>query len=80
MVHHGAAEALGGIATDKVLPVLRKWAVKDDAPRVVRESCAVAIDMWEVCYSSNSNWAQIHKSMRIRISSSMSMASLGPAW
>jgi len=51
MVRHEAAEALGGIATDEVLPMLRKWAVKDDAPRVVRESCVVAIDMWEVCYS-----------------------------
>ena len=40
MVRHEAAEALGGIATDEadeVLPVLRKWAAKDDAPRVVRE-------------------------------------------
>ena len=53
MVRHEAAEVLGGIATDEVLPALRKWAAKDDAPRVVRESCAVAIDMWEVCYSSN---------------------------
>ena len=49
MVRHEAAEALGGIAADEVLPVLRKWAAKDDAPRVVRESCVVAIDMWEVC-------------------------------
>ena len=53
MVRHEAAEALGGIATDEVLPMLRKWAAKDDAPRVVRESCVVAIDMWEVCYSSD---------------------------
>ena len=40
MVRHEAAEALGGIATDEadeVLPVLRKWAAKGDAPRVVRE-------------------------------------------
>ena len=51
MVRHEAAEALGGIATEEVLPVLRKWAAKDDAPRVVRESCVVAIDMWEVCNS-----------------------------
>ena len=55
MVRREAAEALGGIATDEVLPMLRKWAVKDDAPRVVRESCGcvVAIDTWEVCYSSD---------------------------
>jgi deoxyhypusine monooxygenase len=31
-----------------VLAVLREWAVKADAPQVVRESCQVAIDMWEV--------------------------------
>ena len=49
MVRHEAAEALGGIATDDVLPVLRKWAASDDTLRVVRESCVVAIVMWEVC-------------------------------
>ncbi|WWD17014.1 deoxyhypusine hydroxylase [Kwoniella shandongensis] len=30
-----------------VLAVLREWAVKESAPIVVRESCQVAIDMWE---------------------------------
>lgn len=59
MVRHEAAEALGGIASDgvneegegdgvDVLAILREWAVKEDAPEVVRESCQVAIDMWEV--------------------------------
>ena len=60
MVRHEAAEALGGIASDGsdvdgvelpeggVLQILREWAVKMDAPEVVRESCQVAIDMWEV--------------------------------
>ncbi|KAL7422040.1 deoxyhypusine hydroxylase [Cryptotrichosporon argae] len=61
MVRHEAAEALGGIASDGaegddedealppggVLQVLRDWAAKPDAPQVVRESCQVAIDMWE---------------------------------
>ncbi|KAF8158403.1 armadillo-type protein [Crassisporium funariophilum] len=47
MVRHEAAEALGGIATPEVLPHLREWMNKEDAPRVVRESCQVAIDMWE---------------------------------
>ncbi|KIM24726.1 hypothetical protein M408DRAFT_75512 [Serendipita vermifera MAFF 305830] len=47
MVRHEAAEALGGIATDDCLPVLRKWMAKEDAPQVVKESCVVAIDMWE---------------------------------
>ena len=66
MVRHEAAEALGGIASDApdasasgegqgekgedVLAILREWAVKEDAPVVVRESCQVAIDMWEVSF------------------------------
>jgi deoxyhypusine monooxygenase len=52
MVRHEAAEALGGIATEECLPILRKWMDKPDAPRVVKESCIVAIDMWEVSFSS----------------------------
>ncbi len=51
MVRHEAAEALGGIGTPEVLPHLREWMIREDAPRVVRESCQVAIDMWEVCVS-----------------------------
>ncbi|GAA5943970.1 hypothetical protein JCM3775_004726 [Rhodotorula graminis] len=47
MVRHEAAEALGGIATDECLPVLREFAARDDVPRVVRESCVVALDMYE---------------------------------
>ncbi|KAI0338963.1 Deoxyhypusine hydroxylase [Trametopsis cervina] len=47
MVRHEAAEALGGIATPDVLPHLKEWAAKEDAPRVVRESCVVALDMYE---------------------------------
>ena len=49
MVRHEAAEALGGIATPEVLPYLKEWMQRDDSPRVVRESCQVALDMWEVC-------------------------------
>lgn len=52
MVRHEAAEALGGIATPEVLPHLKEWMTREDSPRVVRESCQVAIDMWEVCYFS----------------------------
>jgi deoxyhypusine monooxygenase len=48
MVRHEAAEALGGIGTPEVLPHLREWMERDDSPQVVRESCQVAIDMWEV--------------------------------
>jgi deoxyhypusine monooxygenase len=45
MVRHEAAEALGGIATDECLPILREFAEREDIPRVVRESCVVALDM-----------------------------------
>ncbi|KDQ62497.1 hypothetical protein JAAARDRAFT_30394 [Jaapia argillacea MUCL 33604] len=55
MVRHEAAEALGGIATPEVLPHLKEWMNRKDAPRVVRESCQVAIDMWEY---ENSNQFQ----------------------
>ena len=48
MVRHEAAEALGGIATPEVVPHLKEWMTREDAPTVVRESCQVAIDMWEV--------------------------------
>lgn len=51
MVRHEAAEALGGIATPEVLPYLREWSKREDSPRVVKESCIVAIDMWEVSTS-----------------------------
>ncbi|GAA5850786.1 hypothetical protein JCM8547_009090 [Rhodosporidiobolus lusitaniae] len=47
MVRHEAAEALGGIATDECLPILREFAGREDVPRVVRESCVVALDMYE---------------------------------
>ncbi|KAI0771216.1 ARM repeat-containing protein [Trametes elegans] len=47
MVRHEAAEALGGIATPEVLPYLKEYMAKPDVPRVVRESCQVALDMWE---------------------------------
>jgi deoxyhypusine monooxygenase len=53
MVRHEAAEALGGIPSDgsdggAVLQLLREWGAKRDAPDVVRDSCLVAVDMWEV--------------------------------
>jgi deoxyhypusine monooxygenase len=51
MVRHEAAEALGGIGAPDLKPILQEWATKPDAPRVVRESCEIAIDMWEVCIS-----------------------------
>lgn len=51
MVRHEAAEALGSIATEDVLQTLREFATK--GPRVVRESCEVALDMFEVSDLSN---------------------------
>lgn len=51
MVRHEAAEALGSIATEDVLPVLRNYSQSQikskDVPRVVRESCVVALDMYQ---------------------------------
>lgn len=47
MVRHEAAEALGGIATDECFPILQEFAKRQDVPRVVRESCEVALDMYE---------------------------------
>ena len=48
MVRHEAAEALGGIATPEVFPYLKEYLTREDAPVVVRESCQVALDMYEV--------------------------------
>jgi HEAT repeats len=77
MVRHEAAEALGGIATPEVLPHLKLWMNKQDAPRVVRESCQVAIDMWEVRFclptTVGIGMSLLFCSMRIRASSSMPM-------
>ena len=41
------------VATDMVLPVLRKWVAENVTLKVVRESCVVTIDVWEVCCSSD---------------------------
>ncbi|KAF8635915.1 hypothetical protein AX15_000092 [Amanita polypyramis BW_CC] len=57
MVRHEAAEALGGIGTPEVLPHLKEWMTRKDAPRVVRESCQVAVDMWEHENSSEFEYA-----------------------
>jgi deoxyhypusine monooxygenase len=45
MVRHECAEALGSIADDRCLPILKQYL--DDPMQVVRESCQVALDMWE---------------------------------
>ena len=56
MVRHEAAEALGGITEEgsdsqATLQILREWSNKPGAPEVVKESCIVAVDMWNVCLS-----------------------------
>ncbi|SPC65372.1 related to LIA1 - deoxyhypusine hydroxylase [Ustilago sp. UG-2017b] len=70
MVRHEAAEALGGIVEEGeeekdaksgdyalVLDTLKKWAHDLEAPRVVRESCVVALD--ELAY--NNDPTQFHR-------------------
>ncbi|KAH7912549.1 armadillo-type protein [Hygrophoropsis aurantiaca] len=65
MVRHEAAEALGGIATPEVLPHLKEWMTRDDAPRVVKESCQVAIDMWEYENSGQFQYANALETVRV---------------
>lgn len=60
MVRHEAAEALGGVleeadddaAQTQAVETLKRWAEDSQAPRVVRESCVVALDemacMWGI--------------------------------
>lgn len=45
MVRHECAEALGAIATEESMEMLKKYL--QDSERVVRESCIVALDMSE---------------------------------
>ena len=45
MVRHECAEALGSIATEECLGILQHY--QRDRERVVRESCEVALDMYE---------------------------------
>ncbi|KAG0173752.1 hypothetical protein DFQ28_011256 [Apophysomyces sp. BC1034] len=55
MVRHEAAEALGSIATPEVLETLDKF--KQDNEQVVRESCVVALDMYEYETSGDFQYA-----------------------
>ncbi|KAN0087538.1 Armadillo-type fold [Tylopilus felleus] len=64
MVRHEAAEALGGIATPEVLPHLKEWRTREDSPTVVRESCQVAIDMWEYENSGQFQYANTLETAR----------------
>ncbi|NWU93197.1 DOHH hydroxylase, partial [Upupa epops] len=55
MVRHECAEALGSIACPSCLETLRTFA--SDAERVVRESCEVALDMYEYENSTQFQYA-----------------------
>ncbi|THG98821.1 hypothetical protein EW026_g3449 [Hermanssonia centrifuga] len=57
VVRHEAAEALGGIATPNVLPHLKEWLAREDSPKIVRESCQVALDMYEYENSNEFQYA-----------------------
>jgi HEAT repeat protein len=49
MVRHEAAEALGGIATSEVLPYLKEYMTREDAPISGKGEL---LDMYEVSLSS----------------------------
>lgn len=51
MVRHECAEALGTIATEECLKVLKRFC--EDSERVVRESCFVALDMYKQEHNDN---------------------------
>ncbi|QPG74572.1 deoxyhypusine hydroxylase [Brettanomyces nanus] len=57
MVRHEAAEALGAIATDDVLPVLKRHLT--DNVRVVKESAIVALDMYDYENSNQMEYAGV---------------------
>ncbi|KAJ2156542.1 deoxyhypusine hydroxylase [Coemansia sp. RSA 552] len=57
MVRHEAAEALGSVATPEVKTILAKYV--DDPETVVRESCVVALDMFDYETSGDFQYAII---------------------
>lgn len=57
MVRHESAEALGSIATPEVLEVLRSFS--KDPEQVVRESCIVALDMYDYETSEQFQYAKL---------------------
>ncbi|KAK9369807.1 armadillo-type protein [Lipomyces kononenkoae] len=65
MVRHEAAEALGSIATDDVMPVLQKFL--QDKERVVRESAVVALDMYEYERSEEMEYVAIPTSSTVTV-------------
>lgn len=59
MVRHEAAEALGSIATEDVLPVLQQFA--NDDVDVVRDSAIVALDMYNYENSNQLEYAEVKR-------------------
>ncbi|GMM53044.1 deoxyhypusine monooxygenase [Starmerella bacillaris] len=59
MVRHEAAEALGSIATEDVLPVLQQFATDD--VQVVRDSAIVALDMYNYENSNQLEYAEVKR-------------------
>ncbi|EEQ40502.1 putative deoxyhypusine hydroxylase [Clavispora lusitaniae] len=57
MVRHEAAEALGSIATEDCLPVLKSFL--NDSVDVVRDSAVVALDMYEYENSNELEYATV---------------------
>jgi len=55
MVRHEAAEALGAIAADEALPILKQYL--NDSEPIVRESCIVALDVHEYFNSDQFQYA-----------------------
>lgn len=55
MVRHECAEALGSIATEECRNILRNYL--EDKERVVKESCVVALDMYEYENSDDFQYA-----------------------
>lgn len=57
MVRHEATEALGSIATDKCLPVLKAYL--NDREQIVKDSAVVALDMYEYENSNDFEYATV---------------------
>jgi deoxyhypusine monooxygenase len=61
MVRHECAEALGSIATDNVLQVLQKY--RNDSQIVVKESCQVALDIYDYETSGDLHYATMKEQL-----------------
>lgn len=55
MVRHECAEAIGSIATDECVAILKKYL--DDKEAVVKESCEVALDITDYEKSNDFQYA-----------------------